>query len=74
MIKTIQGSEVEVVSGSIYSDEIDVRRIRDGRILKTFVDQLVADGGVEEINKAIIAVDFSTFWIERKRNTAALAA
>ena len=74
MIKTIQGSEVEVVSGSIYSDEIDVRRIRDGRILKTFVDQLVADGGVEEINKAIHAVDYATVFVSARGNSAVLSA
>lgn len=57
MIKTLAGSEVEVVSGSIYSDEVEVKRIRDGRILKTFTSELVADGGLQEISDAINTVD-----------------
>lgn len=74
MIKTLVGSVVEVVSGSIYSDEIDVRRLSDGKLLKTFVDQLVADGGSEEINKAIIAVDYATVFVSAKGNSAVLSA
>ena len=52
MITTRFGSIVTVKSGNIAIDEVDVIR-EDGRILHTYISELKADGGIEEIEEAI---------------------
>ena len=50
------GTEVEVVSGDFDKGTVDVRRVEDNSILKTYVYELKADGGAGEIVRAILQV------------------
>ena len=49
MIFTRFGSEVEIVRSYPKSDAVDVRQIKDNRILYTRICELKADGGLIEI-------------------------
>jgi len=48
MIYTKFGTQVDVVGGDVRKAEVEVR-MGDGEILKTFVGELKADGGLREI-------------------------
>jgi len=52
MIRTRFGTEVDVVGGDMGKAEVDVRML-DGTILKVFVYDLKAEGGLSEIIEAI---------------------
>lgn len=53
MINTRFGSEVEVVGFNKENFTIDVKRKADDKFLEVFYSDLKADGGLEEIQKAI---------------------
>lgn len=59
-IYTRFGGEVEIVKGDYdYQEkgEIDIKRLDDGKIMKTYIHELKADGGINTIIEEIERVN-----------------
>lgn len=57
MIQTRFGSEVTVLGGDFNKGTVEVKRVSDGEVMKTYVYELKADGGAGEIVRAILAAN-----------------
>lgn len=57
MIYSRFGPKVRIIRGDIEKGEVDIERVSDGKVTETYINELKATDGIDEIIKAIEAAN-----------------